>query len=189
MRIYLLPAIMAIFLVACGQSDETRETSAVPARETAAAVQDSVIRWLPFAFVQKTFPRARKPIFLYLYQDACDHCTHMDSAVFGRPEIARYLNANFIPVKVDPYIDPPFNVHDSLMSAEDFRQILGIESTPAYYFFDRDGRVAGLFQNEIPQMVFKRMLVYIQDGHFGRTPYAEFKKLPVATDEAIDARF
>ncbi len=188
-RIFLLLAMVAVLLVACGPSEDADQASAVPAQDTVTVAANTVVQWQPFASIQKTFPRGSKPIFLYLFQDACDHCAHMDSAVFGRAEIAHYLNSNFIPVKVDPYLDPPFLVQDSMMSDIAFRQVLAVQQTPAYYFFDRLGRVAGLFHAEMDVMLFKRMLVYIQDGYFGRTPLDEFMKLPAASESAINARF
>jgi thioredoxin-related protein len=113
----------------------------------------------------------------------------MDTTVFNRPEIARYLNARFTPVRVNPYRDLPMEVNGSLMSGEEFRRILDVRATPCYYFFSRFGDLAGLFQNRMPPMLFKRMLIYIQDGHFGRTPFADYITLPEASDEAIISRF
>jgi uncharacterized protein YyaL (SSP411 family) len=42
-----------------------------------------------------------KPIFLSIGYSSCHWCTVMEGEAFSDPEIAAYLNANFLPIKVD----------------------------------------------------------------------------------------
>lgn len=152
-------------------------------------VADVPLLWQSFDKVQAVFPTAPKPLFLYVKEEGCDHCAHMDAEVFSRSDIARYINAHFTAVKVDIYLDTPIRVRDSLLTESQFRRLLSIEGIPAYYFFDTGGRVIGVLDSEIELLTFKRMLVFIRDGHFFRTPWERFMERPEASEEAIDEAF
>jgi thioredoxin-related protein len=150
---------------------------------------NATLEWLPFDSVQATFPAAPKPMFLYVSQAGCDHCQAMDSLVFGRPEVAHYVNESFTAVKVDINMDMPIVVQDSLFSEDEFRRLLSIQGIPAYYFFDEEGRILGVLDSEMGLLTFKRMLVYIREGHFFQTAWSDFLRLPEASEEAIDELF
>ena len=42
-----------------------------------------------------------KPIFLSIGYSSCHWCTVMEGEAFSNPQIAEYMNANFLPIKVD----------------------------------------------------------------------------------------
>jgi len=48
-----------------------------------------------------TARRDRKPIFLSIGYSSCHWCTVMEGEAFSDPAIAAFLNANFLPIKVD----------------------------------------------------------------------------------------
>ncbi len=166
--------LMGLALVGCGNNEP---------------VENVTLRWLPFDSVQVTFPVAPKPLFLYISQTGCDHCENMDSLVFGRSEVARFVNENFTAVRVDISEDTPINVRDSLLTESEFRTLMSIKGIPAYYFFDTSGRVIGVLDSEMNLLTFKRMLVYVREGHFFRTPWNQFMKMPEASEDAIDELF
>ncbi len=47
-----------------------------------------------------------KPIFLWVANRGCEWCNRMQNESFSDPDIAEYLNSNFIPVKIDSYQRP-----------------------------------------------------------------------------------
>jgi len=152
-------------------------------------VENVTLQWLPFDSVQATFPVAPKPLFLYIGQTECDHCDNMDTLVFKRSEIARFVNDNFTAVRVDIFMDTPIEVRDSLLTEREFRKLLSIRGIPAYYFFDATGRIIGVLDSEMDLLTFKRMLIYIREGHFFRTPWEKFMTMPEASEDAIDEKF
>ncbi|NEQ23891.1 MAG: thioredoxin domain-containing protein [Microcoleus sp. SIO2G3] len=48
-----------------------------------------------------TARRDRKPIFLSIGYSSCHWCTVMEGEAFSDPDIATFMNANFVPIKVD----------------------------------------------------------------------------------------
>jgi thioredoxin-related protein len=185
----LARTILALLLTAtvAAHADEPKKADTTKAGASKTVAEK--VNWLPFDSVQKTFPVAPKPLFLYISQKGCDHCDHMDTAVFNRPEIARYVNENLTPVRVDIYLNTPLKVRDSLMDERAFRQLLSIVGIPAYYFFDTTGRVIGVLDSSMDLLTFERMLVFVREGHFFRTPWEKFMTMPEASETAIKKSF
>lgn len=60
------------------------------------------IDWWPWCDEALTTARAQdKPIFLSIGYSSCHWCTVMEGEAFSDPAIAEYMNANFLPIKVD----------------------------------------------------------------------------------------
>jgi|GEM_PF-980051 len=142
-------------------------------------IENVTVQWHPLESVQRIFPAAPKPMFLYVHETGCDYCDRMDSLILSRPEVAHYLNTYFTPVAIDLSGSRTIVVRDSSMTEQEFRRFLSIRGVPSYYFFDPQGRVIGAFDSEMDLLLFKQMLVYIRSGHFVRqVPWDEFLKLP-----------
>lgn len=63
---------------------------------------DNPIDWWPWTGeALDTARREDKPIFLSVGYSSCHWCTVMEGEAFSDPVIAAYLNANFLPIKVD----------------------------------------------------------------------------------------
>lgn len=63
---------------------------------------ENPIDWWPWSEeALATARRENKPIFLSIGYSSCHWCTVMEGEAFSDPAIAQYMNANFLPIKVD----------------------------------------------------------------------------------------
>ncbi|NWF58472.1 MAG: thioredoxin domain-containing protein [Fischerella sp.] len=63
---------------------------------------ENPIDWWPWCDEALATAKAQnKPIFLSIGYSSCHWCTVMEGEAFSDPAIAEYMNANFIPIKVD----------------------------------------------------------------------------------------
>jgi len=63
---------------------------------------ENPIDWWPWCDEAiETARRDNKPIFLSIGYSSCHWCTVMEGEAFSDPQIAAFLNANFVPIKVD----------------------------------------------------------------------------------------
>lgn len=63
---------------------------------------ENPIDWWPWCEeALETARRENKPIFLSIGYSSCHWCTVMEGEAFSDPTIAEYMNANFLPIKVD----------------------------------------------------------------------------------------
>lgn len=63
---------------------------------------DNQVKWHSFSEGRKKAEIEKKPMVVDFYTDhACPRCREMERHVYGNPEIARKLNSDFIPVRID----------------------------------------------------------------------------------------
>ncbi|MEZ4955736.1 MAG: DUF255 domain-containing protein [Saprospiraceae bacterium] len=59
------------------------------------------INWMTWDEAVKANEKTGKKIFIDFYTDWCGWCKRMDATTFSDEEVAKYINANFHPVKFD----------------------------------------------------------------------------------------
>jgi uncharacterized protein YyaL (SSP411 family) len=80
---------------------------------------------------------ANKPIFLSIGYSSCHWCTVMEGEAFSNPAIAEYMNANFLPIKVDREERP--DIDSIYMQA--LQMMTGQGGWPLNVFLTPDDRV------------------------------------------------
>jgi uncharacterized protein len=85
----------------------------------------------------ETARRENKPIFLSIGYSSCHWCTVMEGEAFSDPTIAEYLNANFLPIKVDREERP--DIDSIYMQA--VQMMTGQGGWPLNMFLSPDDRV------------------------------------------------
>jgi thioredoxin-related protein len=190
----LIKALIVILLTGAVavQADEPSKgdtTKAGGAKATTAKTAKTKMKWLPFDSVRATFPKAPKPLFLYISDVGCVHCEYMDTAVFNRPELIKFVKENLTPVRIDIYNDIPLKIGDTVLNEAEFRKLLSIQGIPSYYFFDTTGRIISALDSQMDLLTFKRMLIYLRDSRYHKYKWDEFIQLPAASDTAITRLF
>ncbi len=66
---------------------------------TQAQVSNSAIKWMSWDEAVKANEKVKKKFFIDFYTDWCGWCKRMDNTTFTDPEVVKYINANFHPVK------------------------------------------------------------------------------------------
>lgn len=146
-------------------------------------LEDKLV-WHKYKEVEATFPKSPKPIFLYISEQGCINCDEIKKYVLSRPEIAWFVNTNYLPVNIDIVTDLPITIGGKLYDRNAFIQLF-TSNTPNFVFFDTTGEVNGLFQGNLDLKTFKQLLKYVQGGHFGKTQWADYIKLDEAKTDTV----
>lgn len=64
-------------------------------------VEESSVNWMSFEEAVEKSKAEKRKIFIDVYTDWCGWCKVMDKNTFNQEKIAKYLNDNFYPVKLD----------------------------------------------------------------------------------------
>ena len=109
----IFSAVILMGLFSCSQSNEATESNSdgnktenvlASAREEPSS---DAIQWLGIEEALAAQRENPKPLFIDVYTDWCHWCKVMDSKTFSRPEVARYMNENFHPVKFNAEKEAP----------------------------------------------------------------------------------
>ncbi|MBQ1653152.1 MAG: DUF255 domain-containing protein [Bacteroidales bacterium] len=64
-----------------------------------ANVATGQIKWMGIEEAMRLQDSTQKPVMIDMYTDWCGWCKKMDAETFSNPDLAAYINANFLPVK------------------------------------------------------------------------------------------
>lgn len=68
------------------------------------------IKWMTWEEAIEKSKKNKKKIFVDIYTDWCGWCKKMDKSTFAENDIAKYINANFYPVKFDAEMQAPVSL-------------------------------------------------------------------------------
>lgn len=128
----------------------------------------SQVRWAAsFSEALEQAKTQKKPVFVDVYADWCGWCKRLDLEVFSQEPVARMLNSDFIPVKVDSDQDPSFG------------QKYLIEGLPTMLVLEWDGSEAGritgyktaeALQKELSEILRARILFHKLKADLDKKP-------------------
>lgn len=88
-----------------------------------------------------------KPIFVDVYTEWCGPCKWMDQNVFNQEEVGKYMNANFVNVKIDA------EKGYGLQFAKEHK----IGSYPTYLYFNPKGEIVLMAMASVPPEIFMKI--------------------------------
>lgn len=132
------------------------------------AQEPSKIQWAAnFKAALEQAKIGNRPVFVDIYADWCGWCKRLDQEVFTQASVARMLNDNFVPVKVDGDKEP------------DFSQNYAIEGLPTMLVLEADGseigRIAGYktaeaLQKELTEILRARVMLHDLKAALAKKP-------------------
>ncbi|MCO6488881.1 MAG: DUF255 domain-containing protein [Phaeodactylibacter sp.] len=162
--------------------------SFTPAQQTQKLPrQDSTdaVKWLSWEEAAALSQKEKKKILLNVYTDWCGWCKRMDKATFEEPNIARYINENFYPVKFDAeqraelvYKGKPYKyVKDGQRGYHELAAELlkGRLSFPTVVFLDENLDVIQSIVGYKTPRQFERIATYFAGGHYKKTPWSVYQ--------------
>ena len=132
-----------------------------PASAQAAETSDGV-DWLSHDTAREKGDVKNQKYFLYFSSQNCGYCRLLESKTFSNPEVAGYINQNYIPVQVD--IDRERKV------AARYR----IQGVPDLRFLSKDGEAIGRWMGFTEADHMLRLLKYIQTDSYLTMSFTEF---------------
>tara|TARA_Y100000815_G_C13342318_1_gene500536 strand:- start:3155 stop:3736 length:582 start_codon:yes stop_codon:yes gene_type:complete len=113
------------------------------------------VEWMALEEALAAQKKKPKKIIMDVYTTWCGPCKMMDKFTFANPDVARYINENFYPVKFNgegndtikykgnkyrnPYYDP--KKANTRNSPHLFAYSLGVKAYPSLVYFDESGDV------------------------------------------------
>ena len=146
----------------------------------------SQIKWLSWEEALDRYQVEEKKILIDVYTDWCKFCKHMDNTTFRQPEVARYINEHFYPVKFDAeqrkdleYRNKAYkyvkngNMGYHELAAELLR---GRLSFPALVFLDEDLNIIQSFVGYKTAQQLEQIAIYFATDNYKNTPWMTFQK-------------
>lgn len=152
--------------------------------QTGTEQKETPVKWMTFEEAVAKSEKAPKKMFIDVYTSWCGWCKKMDASTFADPEVAKYLNENFYPVKLDAetrdtirFREKMFRYIPEYKTNEIAISLLGGKmGYPSYVFLDESfalmgGAVQG-YQQSNDMMAY---LTYYASGLYGKQDFEAFR--------------
>lgn len=120
------------------------------------------IRWVSYPEGITRAAQADRPALVLFYSRSCRVCGVLEKKVFSNPEIAGYINASLIPIRVD------------ISRAEDLVKRYRIFGSPTIYFLKSDSTPIDFIAGYVEPGKFSNIIHYVGDGNYGKMTYNEY---------------
>lgn len=144
------------------------------------------VNWVDMNRALELAEKENKKIFIDMYTDWCGWCKKMDKSTFQKPDIATYINANFIPVKFNAEQRSDVTYRDKVYKyvnngkrgyhelAVELSKNLGRLSFPTVIFLDERQHVIQPIPGFQDPKKFEVIMHFIGDDHFRSEPFKSF---------------
>lgn len=93
--------LKAILIIILGLTAASYRPAALSPSSTSDLYSNGKVNWMTWEEAMERNQQEKRKIILDVYTDWCGWCKRMEQNTFQQPDIARYLNDNFYPVKLD----------------------------------------------------------------------------------------
>lgn len=154
------------------------------ASETAVVTGSTKPAWLTLEEAAAKMQRQSKPLLIDLYTDWCGWCKVMDKKTYTHPELVRYLEDKYYPVKLDAesrkeivYNGRTFR-YNANNKVNDLAVYLtgGRLSFPTTIIVPADGSAPQAIPGYLKPDEMEIILKYFGEGHYPKTPFPEYAK-------------
>jgi len=145
----------------------------------------SNVNWLTWEEAVEASKKSPRKIFVDVYTDWCGWCKRMDKATFQVPEVAKYLNENFYPVKLNAEQKEDIEYGGSTFKyvasgRKGYHQLAaalleGRLSFPTVVFLNEDHEILQRLAGFIDKDEFSKVMRWLAEDEFKDTPYDEYK--------------
>ncbi len=162
--------------MALGESTETKK-SAVAKPSSSAAQKDAnaaatstsagEINWLKYEDGLAKAKKSNKQVLIDFSTGWCGYCKKMDRETFQDPGVIKYIQDNFVAVRIDGDSPRQFTV-DGFTTTE--KQITkaqyGVSGYPTFWFLESDGAKIGQNPGYLPASQFIMLLQHVKERKY-----------------------
>jgi thioredoxin-related protein len=150
---------------------------------TATAWSQNKIKWSSWDTAPDKIEEGNKKFLIYFYYDGCRWCRFMEDNTFSADHIARFVNLNFHPYKVNALSRETIVADKSYTSVRvgkyEFHELAtemlaGNMSFPSVVFLDEQFHKLGSYDSYMDISSFEMILSYYAGDHHKRTMWKRF---------------
>lgn len=145
------------------------------------------VNWLTWEEAQARNKKEPRKFIVDVYTQWCGWCKKMDKETFDNPDISKYINKNFYPVKFDAETKTDINFNDKIYSfiksgSSGYHQLaseitFGKLSYPTIVFIDERLNVVQPIPGFKDVMSLDKIMKYFAEDYYKTTPWKKYEEM------------
>lgn len=141
------------------------------------------IKWSSWQNAADKIQKADKKFLIYFYLDECKWCRYMEETTFAADHIARFINQNFYPYRVNAFskdlIIADKNYATVQMGKYEFHELAvellgGDMSFPSIVFMNENFQKLANYESYLDTHNFEMILSYYAGEHYRKTVWRRY---------------
>lgn len=147
--------------------------------QNAEAVEEAkplTLTWLSYNEGLALAEKENKYVLIDFYTDWCGYCKKMDKETYSKEEVKKFLNENFVVVKVNAESDNKVIENGKEITERELAKLYQVSGYPATWFLESNhSRIASL-PGYVTTEQFIPVLSYIGEGWYKSITFKEYSK-------------
>ena len=160
---------------ALGLATDPSLAAAATKKPAAKPGAEQPMRWREFGPGLAEAKSTGKTMMVDVYTDWCGWCKRMDRDTFAKPEVQRYLEKSFVPVRMNAEANTSVHYQGEDYTYRDLATGFRITGYPATLFLGSDGKHLATAPGYMGASDFLTVLRYFGDGHFKKQTFQEYR--------------
>ncbi|MBI4548602.1 MAG: DUF255 domain-containing protein [Ignavibacteriae bacterium] len=132
------------------------------------------VKWLALETALTEAKKSDKKLLLDFYTTWCGWCKRLDKDVYGNEEVAKYLNQEYVLVKINAEASNKVKYKDSTYTEIAFASSFGVTGYPTIVFLDAQGEPITSLGGYVPADRFLPIVKYIAEDHYKNLTWEEY---------------
>jgi len=134
----------------------------------------TTITWYPYEVGLKRAETAKKQTLIDFSTAWCGYCKKMDKETFTDPRVIKFVNDNFVAIRVDGDSKREFSV-DGFTTTETqlTKAEYGVRGFPTFWFLESNGSKIGQMPGYLPADDFLGLLEHVKARKYEKKPEAD----------------
>jgi len=120
--------------------------------------------------------KLKKKILVDVYTDWCKWCKKFDAEVYSDAKVAKYLEQQYIPVKINAESNRQVTFEGKKISEADLARQFNVSGYPTILFLETEGKYINRLASFVPADQFLPILQYIGDDYYKKISWEDYSK-------------
>ena len=144
-------------------------------KESSAKVDTTKIIWHPYDVGLKLAKESGKHIVVNFTAKWCGYCKKMEKETFSMPEVIKFLNTNFVCIKVDGDSKNELNVSGYKITEQNLaRNEYRVTGYPTFWFLKSTSERIGPVTGYQPTDRYLDMLYFVKDDIYQKMTFNDY---------------
>jgi thioredoxin-related protein len=166
-----------VLLFSIGITSDQKAKEEKGKEDKAAQIDTTKINWLSYDKGLEEAKKSGKHIVIDFTAKWCGYCKKMEKETFSNPEVIKFMNANYVNIRVDGDSQTELNVNGYKITESNLaRAEYQVTGYPTFWFLKPNADRIAPIPGYVPTDRFLDIAYYVKDGLYDKMKFDEYMR-------------